>query len=209
MDKLEEKPLQIKTFLLSQPEIIPTALPKIKDGSSSGMLVLGFNEGLPSMQIDDLLQDQNGMIWFICNGNLYRYNGAFTEHFLLEGKANLMKITEDRQGLIWLCADQGYGLYVIDIKAGIQWHIDIQYSLFDIFQDHSGFYWIGSRIAGVFIIDWSKRTIKNFRKYAADNEKNTVEDIMEDRQQRIWLAGADGIGIINKTQKKIQFLTRS
>ncbi len=63
------------------------------------------DDGLPSMQVYDLLQDRQGYLWLATEGGLSRFNGYVFENFTTRDGLPVNDITdlkEDTKGRIWL-----------------------------------------------------------------------------------------------------------
>ena len=62
--------------------------------------------GLVNSQVKGIVEDNNGDIWFCTyNSGIYKYDGKFFEHFLIEQGLptnKLSDIIKDRQGNLWM-----------------------------------------------------------------------------------------------------------
>ena len=207
---IPDQALETRIYVLPEPELIHVTAPKIRPDQLTGIAHFGMNEGLPAAKIDDIIQDGNGIIWFINEGKLFRYDGDVVRKYALQGNPTLIRVMRDKQGLIWLGTDNQNGLFVLDTKARIQWHVKLPGSVFVIEQDSKGLYWVGTLGKGAYIIDWKQKTSKQL--LLANEEKtyntvNTILDFYEDKTGQVWLASGVGIKIINAERSKIQTLS--
>ncbi|ULQ52762.1 sensor histidine kinase [Flavihumibacter fluvii] len=203
---IPENPLETELFVLPEPEAIPVTPPKIRPDELTGIAYLGLNEGLPAAKMDDITQDDYGIIWFINEGKLFRYDGTVVQKYTLQGNPVLIRVMRDKQGLIWVGADNQNGLFVLDVKSRIQWHVKLPSSIFVVHQDVSGLYWAGTLGKGVFILDWQKKTSRQLLLANEDktyNTANTVLDFYEDKKGQVWMASAMGIKILTASKNKI------
>lgn len=73
----------------------------------------GMKEGLPQSSVNDILQSQDGYLWFATFGGLVRFDGSsFTtfDRFNTPGMRSdrILSIYEDRQGALWLGTEDGF-----------------------------------------------------------------------------------------------------
>ncbi len=63
------------------------------------------NDGLPSSEVFEILQDKKGYIWFATDNGVSRYNGyKFENYGVLEGLSEpvVFHLQEDRKGRVWM-----------------------------------------------------------------------------------------------------------
>jgi ligand-binding sensor domain-containing protein len=72
------------------------------------------NEGLPDVEIYDLLEDQKGFIWIAADKGLYRYDGKSYANYSTKKKRGLsvFNLKEDASGRIWCNNISGQFFYV-------------------------------------------------------------------------------------------------
>lgn len=127
-------------------------------------------DGLCSDQVNDILQDARGDIWFLCmqayqpqmtgDGGLCRFDGeAFTRFADVPGLAggDLYSIANDGAGNVWIGAT-GHGVYRFDGEAFTLFRetdrpgLIERYGVQDILEDRNGTVWLGMS-GGLFRID--------------------------------------------------------
>lgn len=205
-DKLPKTEIETEIYVLPEPETVPVTPPRIRPEELSGIAYIGLNEGLPAARIDDVVQDAAGIIWFINEGKLFRYDGNVVQKYSLQGNPELISISFDRQGLLWLGCDARNGLFVVDTKSKIQWHVNIPSSVFTVHQDRNGLFWIGTLWKGVYVLEWSKRTARQLLFAPETNitkAVNSVFSFYEDREGSTWVATSGGIKIITAAHDKV------
>lgn len=155
--------------------------------------------GLTHIAIRCLLQDKEGNIW--AGGSLSGLNRLKPRQFLTISQANglpdnvVRTITETSAGRI-LVGTHGGGIArlregKVESESPIPSDTLGQY-VWSAIQDRSGRLWIGTFNDGLFVQD------QGFRRPfpLPDYFRNTVGQLMEDSQGRIWAGGPGGLGVI-------------
>ena len=74
-----------------------------------------LDEGLPSMQIYDISQDQKGFIWLATAAGVSRFDGQFFRNYTTaDGLPSMavLAIEKDAKGQLWLLSDNGQMAYI-------------------------------------------------------------------------------------------------
>jgi len=74
----------------------------------------GLSDGLPQMQVMQVMQDSHGYIWIVTKKGLSKFDGVnFINYYRKDGLPNdlVMRVNEDDKGRIWVLADKGIVLY--------------------------------------------------------------------------------------------------
>ncbi|MCC6463069.1 MAG: response regulator [Saprospiraceae bacterium] len=114
-------------------------------------------------------------------------------------RARITYIGEDREGVVWVCANTG--LYTLDIKKGIAaryWpggssgYYLPQDKIQHIYQDSAGIYWLGT--AGGGLVRWDKAGGR-FRQFTRVDglPNNNIYAVYEDKRQHLWMSSDYGI----------------
>ena len=202
LEQIPDSTLRVKTFVLPKPKKIKTSLPELKEKASSGVYEFGRTQGLPGAKVTSMIQDNEGMIWLIADGQLYRHNGEYLEQFVLHNSPYLSRIMQDRSGVIW-AASYSNIICRIDSKAGIQSLVTTSArNLFNLLEDNTGHVWVGTFGTGIYIINWGKKTFKNYQRFREFTHQNSVYDVIQDKKDRIWMVGGSGSDDIRYKQKE-------
>ena len=208
IDQLPEKPFTVKTYVLGKPATIKAGIPSIKDGDTSGIIAFDRNHGLPGNDVTDMIQDKNGMVWIIASGILCRYDGDHVEQYNLPAKPSLSNIVEDDDGRLWIGGHSGAGLFLVDIKKMLVHKINgiTVNNLFPQYKDEKGLMWIGSTFEGIYLLDWERKIVKNFRRFKDKPWINSVFEAARDDKGNTWLASASGVWVIDPANEKVKFI---
>lgn len=79
-------------------------------GQLSNAVHYSVNEGLPSANVYDMLEDSWGYMWFATENGVSRFNGYQFENFTTEDGLptnSILRLYEDNQGRIWFLSYQG------------------------------------------------------------------------------------------------------
>lgn len=162
-----------------------------------------IEEGLPSNQIYETIQDQQGIIWFATSNGLCQFDGQ--EFRVVSDSAHDTHIKcalVDRNGLIWLGTQQNglqrfdpiskvFTTYVHNEKDSTSISND---QILSLIEDQYGTIWIGTEF-GLNRFDPEKEV---FRSYLPQPENpnalaaKAVLSLMEDSKGRIWVGTWEG-----------------
>ncbi len=182
--------------------------------------------GLSQSNINDILQDKQGFVWFATNGGLNRYDGTQFKLFtysetdtvtLSSNKVN--HLYEDKDGNILISTQNGLDIYDPNREVFTHFSRDISGDIPLVnrrvtcsAQDLNGNYWIGT--AGGGLSKYDKRLKKNvtFISEPADDasiSSNYITCIQIDNLGVIWVGTADnGLNKFNpNTNKFIRYKT--
>ncbi|MDG1750108.1 MAG: two-component regulator propeller domain-containing protein, partial [Thalassotalea sp.] len=174
--------------------------------------------------IRKLFIDDSGEIWIGTEGGLSKYNKKldnFENFYSIESESNslydnyIWDIYQDNNGTIWVSTEKGIQKFNSEdntfIRKRIRGFEEQLKEIKTIFQDHLGYYWLGTFDNGVYIVD------DEFTYAFKLNEKNkwdltlkidSLYDVKE-IDNRYWLASENGIYVINKEYKlKKHYLDR-
>ena len=208
-DTLPSKPFRLQQSVLPKPIIVKAGTPKLMQGTTSGILLFGEEEGLPGLTVNASLVDDMGTIWLSTNKGLCRYTGDFLYIYSFTNKTAqgsnnvILNMAEDNEGRIWMATD-GDGIYVMDIYKGLLYHDNTKMFAIAITCSHDGTVWLnGFSNSGnvMYIIDAKKQTVKEIQ-----NHQYGLA-IKEDRYHNIWIGNISSIYIVGADRKKIKKIT--
>lgn len=166
---------------------------------------LSTNEGLPSGQIGDLVQDAEGYIWLSTYGGLIRYDGTETKAFTTENgfRNNLIyDLFIDSSNRFWVSTQEtGIGLFKEDsIHYQEEFSVLDSLSVTHINESADGRIWFSTYGSGVFI--WDGATLENITEDSG-LPSNTTWNIHFRENGEAWIATWAGIGIYNGEEVRI------
>jgi ligand-binding sensor domain-containing protein/signal transduction histidine kinase len=156
-----------------------------ENDSISGSLLDGY--------ISNILQDQNGALWFAApNRGIFRYHHQKTGFESVEelSHLNVHTLLEDSKGNIWFGAEQGIGRYhQKTVRFFPEIHNTPLTFVRTIWEDSDENLWFGSE-QGLY-----KYTLNTLNHFTVNNglKDNSVKAIFEDRQGRLWLGTKNGM----------------
>ena len=174
---------------------------------------LDSDDGLIQNNVETILQDRNGFMWFGTQGGLSRYDGyRFTTFQHDPNNLNSLShnhirhLFEDPDGMIWI-ATEGGGINMLNPDAGTFTRLPggppdtpdviIGDRHFTIFQDSRGHLWFGG-VSPFGITDYDPVT-QSAITYYHDNEDPDgfhgfhIGDFVETANQQLWIAAYQAI----------------
>ncbi len=199
----------IKNILLSILFVIITIKGSIANNSTIDYHNIIFEhitpeDGLPFPTINDILQDEQGFMWFATENGLCRYdayNFKMYQHDPLDTNSlpnnNVLCLLEDRNNNLWI--GTSYGLCVLNKHTGeitrvfneqkkihSLWGNSVQ----DIIQDREGSIWIGTN-KGLNIYDENSRTIERYKfdlnELKGESQNISCKVLYQDNRNNIWI----------------------
>lgn len=171
-------------------KFIPFSLPDLKVENPQHML--------SDKLVFKILEDKNGIIWLVTDGNgIFKYNkGEFIHLTTKNGLTdnNVWDILEDRQGNIWIGTFYG-GISKFDGKAYTNFTKDGVIEgeeVGNLYEDRKGNIWFSVENRGVYRYDGT-----NFTHFTTKNglTTNGVQSIFEDNKQQVWFGTWQGISL--------------
>lgn len=166
---------------------------------------ISISEGLSNLEVNDIIQDQQGYIWFATEGGLNRYDGYHVtvyEHDPINPNSlsrNVIKsVVEDSAGNLWLGYEEA-GISKFDPSTEAFTHFqndedDLNSLPHDdinvLFVDRLGLIWIGTNEVG--LVQYNPET-DTFTTYPYEIDAanslgdNDVQAIIEDEAGNIWV----------------------
>ena len=155
-------------------------------------LNLRTEDGLPSNDIFDILEDRQGNLWFGTIAGVSRLDGVhFTTFTTKDGLASnlVWTILEDQQGHLWF---GGTGLSRYDGKEFVNFTTEDGLAgnrVRSIVEDHAGNLWLGTD-GGVSRFDGERFTTFTTQDGLAHNK---VESVLEDHAGNLWFGTEGGV----------------
>lgn len=168
----------------------------------------GVKDGLIQSNINDVLQDKNGFIWFATDGGLSKFDGKnFTNYSTYDGLSEtaINTICEDKDGNIWIGHTLGK-ITVYDGKKFKPFELKTKEKINrirDISLDHKNNIWIATIGSGAIYIDTKT---KNHKIYSINEGlDNNIYSVYTDVNYTTWFATEIGIKNKKDNSDKIDF----
>ncbi|MCH8332018.1 MAG: hypothetical protein IH946_11705, partial [Bacteroidetes bacterium] len=104
-------------------------------------------DGLPVASIKDIIQDRQGYLWFGTEGGgISKYDGfTFQNYGVSEGLINntVTQLYIDKDDNLWITTVNGLSKYDGETFENFTVVDDVDHTLRTVFQDSSGFIWVG------------------------------------------------------------------
>jgi len=176
--------------------------------------------GLSQSNVNFILQDSQGFLWFATNGGLNKYDGTQFKIFTYSGNDTsslsnniINHLYEDMDGNILISTQTGLDIY--DINQEVFHHLNQNISNDPFFnvkqvncavQDLNGNYWLGTAGGGLFKYDKASKQITNFKyePYVATSILgNYISSMLLDEQGLLWIGTENGLNSLNPTSEVI------
>lgn len=168
-------------------------------------------DGLSQSTGIEILQDQEGYMWFATQNGLNKYNGyeiTVYQHDPQDSTSisgsSITALHEDSRGNIWIgISGSGLNMYDREKDSFNRYKIELTnhnksinpYAVTDILEDSNGNLWIGS-LDGLILFD---REQEKFVRFYTENEDSTsisnsnISVLYEDERNNFWIGTNDGL----------------
>ncbi|MES2566102.1 MAG: two-component regulator propeller domain-containing protein [Bacteroidota bacterium] len=188
------------SFVGRLPEMLAVKDAAIKDINPEGFSSFGKLQGLKHGNVNCMLEDKNGNLWFGTNGGgASRFDGkSFMHYTTKEGLCDngVWCMLEDKKGNIWF-GTSGKGVSKFDGRSFTNFTEEQGLSnnvVFSILEDKNGNIWLGTNGGGV-----SKYDGNNFTHYT-DKEgmsNNSILSMLEDSKGNVWFGTNGGVSMFD------------
>ncbi len=165
--------------------------------------LFAFQQRIGQGLVFDIIQDQQGVMWFATEFGLRSYDGTrlrYFEHIPGDSISLAGNVTrcllEDRNGIIWVGTEYS-GLSAFDpaslIFDNYKYDPTNQFSLSannirSLIQDDSGKIWVGTREGGLNVLDEESGLFNRYRTEDNTSPSNNINSFQKDVDGRIWMA---------------------
>ncbi|MEM6261755.1 MAG: two-component regulator propeller domain-containing protein [Bacteroidota bacterium] len=157
------------------------------------------DDGLIQSQVRAILQDKQGYLWLGTHRGVSRFDGREFLNFEPSQKSDeligtfISGILEDQKGNLWFASDQGLSKYDGLRFTNFQQQDGLSSNrILCLHQRTNGDIWIGTREAGLTIYKNGTFT-KNPIRWPVSQVKRSINSILEDQNNTIWLGTDDGL----------------
>src|ERR1700722_903190 len=207
------------TSSLDSPVATETISLPVVDGKDIRFSRIASSQGLYQLRVSDLVQDDQGFIWFGTLNGLIRYDGYNFKVFKHDldrpeslGGVFIDSLFKDRAGTIWVGTDQSLDRFDPLTEKFSHYHFDIPDSsglpttVNQISQDSSGILWLSTR-KRLFRLHPVTGETKHFYHDPRDPSSLGDSDIKstgEDRAGRFWVGTSQTLDEFDRNTGKVK-----
>lgn len=207
------------TSLLDSPVDTETIRLPVVEGKDIRFARISSSEGLSQVRVSDIVQDDQGFIWFGTWNGLNRYDGYNFKVFKhdperLESLSGvyIYSLFKDRAGTIWVGTDQFLDRFDPLTEKFRHYHFDVPdasgltTTVNQISQDSSGMLWLSTR-KGLFRLDPVTGKTKHFYHDPGDPSSlgdNAIKSTGEDRAGRFWVGTSQTLDEFDRNTGKVK-----
>jgi ligand-binding sensor domain-containing protein/signal transduction histidine kinase len=194
----------------AEPEFVKLAL---SEGKDIRFAHLSSKEGLSPGQIRDIVQDDQGFLWFNTSSFLNRYDGykfkSYTRdpaHLNYPTGGYLNFVFKDRSGLLWIASNESLDRFDPVTETSTRFPIDaksrgsLQRPVQHISQDRAGILWLATE-AGLYRLDPASGTLNRYSHDPADTaslSSSVVRSTYEDREGTLWVCTTTSLEALDR-----------
>ena len=191
----------------------------VVDGKGIRFSRIASSQGLYQLRVSDIVQDDQGFLWFGTLNGLVRYDGYNFKVFKhdLERPESLSgvyidSLFKDRAGTIWVGTDQSLDRFDPLTETFSHYQFDVPDSsglpttVNHISQDSSGMLWLSTR-KGLFRLDPVTGKTRHFYHDPGDPSSlgdNGIKSTGEDRAGRFWVATSQTLDEFDRNTGKVK-----
>jgi PAS domain S-box-containing protein len=191
----------------------------VVDGKDIRFARISSSQGLSQVRVSDIVQDDQGFIWFGTWNGLNRYDGYNFRVFKHDPERQeslsgvfIYSLFKDRAGTIWVGTDQSLDRFDPLTEKFSHYHFDVQDSsglpttVNQISQDSSGMLWLSTR-KGLFRLDPVTGKTKHFYHDPGDPSSlgdNDIKSTGEDRAGRFWVGTSQTLDEFDRNTGKVK-----
>ena len=204
----------VSTPSAAEPELVKLA---VSEGENIRFSHLTNRDGLSPGQIRDILQDNQGFVWFNTSGYLNRYDGyrfrSYTRdlaHPNYPTGGYLGFVFKDRSGSLWIGSNESFDRFDPVTETSTRFPIGggagtLQRPVSHISQDRAGMLWLATE-AGLYRLDPAIGAFRHYAHNPADPgtlSTSIVRSTYEDRNGTLWVGTATGVEAFDPGTEKV------
>jgi signal transduction histidine kinase/ligand-binding sensor domain-containing protein len=186
----------------------PIRLP-IVEGRDIRFARLSTADGMSQTKVNQIVQDDQGFMWFGTQYGVNRYDGYNFKLFVhvprnpnsLSG-VYVNALFKDRDGVLWVGCDQFLNRFNRTTETFTRYPIPF---VTDISQDSAGLLWLAT-VEGLYSLDPKAGTIRQYSHDPNDPaslSNNNVKSSREDSERRFWVATIGYLDEFDRTTGKV------
>jgi PAS domain S-box-containing protein len=207
------------TSSLDSPVDTETIRLPVVEGKDIRFARISSSQGLSEVRVSDIVQDDQGFIWFGTWNGLNRYDGYNFKVFKHDPERQeslsgvfIYSLFKDRAGTIWVGTDQSLDRFDPLTETFSHYHFDVPDSsglpttVDQISQDSPGMLWLSTR-KGLFRLDPVTGKTKHFYHDPGDPSSlgdNAIKSTGEDRTGRFWVGTSQTLDELDRNTGKVK-----
>ena len=183
------------------------------DGMDIRFTQLSAAQGLSQARAGQIIQDDQGFLWFGTQYGLDRYDGYEFKPFVHDpARANSLSgsfihsLFKDHSGAIWVGTDQGLDRFDRATESFTHFHLgNPEPIVFGISQDSSGMLWLATEV-GLYRLDPANGDAARFGHNPTDSSSLSSDGIHytgEDRSGKFWVITSPGLDAFDRAAGKV------
>ncbi len=208
-----------RTSSLDSPVETETIRLPVVEGKDIRFARISSSQGLSQVRVSDIVQDDQGFIWFGTINGLNRYDGYNFKVFKHDPERQeslsgvfIYSLFKDRAGTIWVGTDKSLDRFDPLTEKFSHYHFDVPDSsglpttVDQISQDSSGMLWLSTR-KGLFRLDPVTGKTKHFYHDPGDPSSlgdNAIKSTGEDRAGRFWVGTSQTLDEFDRNTGKVK-----
>ena len=213
--------LAVSADMVGQVHVNPRTITlPVVDGKDIHFSRISTEDGLSQKRVSQIVQDDQGFIWFGSQYGLNRYDGYKFKVFKHEpGRTNslsgmlISSLFKDRSGSLWIGCEEFLDKFDPVSETFTHYRIDATNTthgeiapVTHISQDHAGTLWLSTR-NGLFRFNSSTGEVKHFGHNPNDPSSLSDDDIQstgEDRAGAFWVTTSQNLEEFDRTTGKVK-----
>jgi PAS domain S-box-containing protein len=181
----------------------------VVDGTDVRFTRLSTTDGLSQRRVSQIVQDDQGFMWFGTQYGLNRYDGHNFKVFVPDPRnpnslsgVFVSALFKDRDGALWVGCDRFLNKFEPATETFARYPVpDVKH----VSQDRAGTLWLATE-SGLYSLD---PTSGRIRRYAHDPNdpsslsSNTVDSSGEDKDGRFWVANSEGLDAFDRKMGRV------
>jgi signal transduction histidine kinase/ligand-binding sensor domain-containing protein len=189
----------------------------VEDANDIAFSRIGSDRGFSQARVGNIVQDNQGFMWFGTQYGLNRYDGYNFKVFAHDptraeslGGVNIKALFKDRDGTLWIGCDQRLDRFDPMAEAFVHYRIrtgeeNRDATIGGISQDAAGLLWLATD-GGLVSFDPKTGQTRNFR-HDAGNPHSLGSDAVkfagEDKGGDFWVANSSGLELFDRTTGRV------
>ena len=169
---------------------------------------LSTDEGLSQTKVSQVVQDDQGFMWFGTQYGLNRYDGYHFKLFVHDPRnpnslsgAYIRTLFKDRNGALWVGCDQFLNKFNRTTETFTRYPVPF---VNDISQDRAGTLWLAS-VTGLYSLDPGSGTIRHYSHNPNDPSSlgDDVKASRQDKEGRFWVVNSGHLDEFDRRTGKV------